>query len=143
MLEGGDEIVKYVFEHVRPEEFAEGTSRALATYLLERETEGLPTDPASFMNELANESERRFVAELLFSKYNLSKRWDEHLPVRKADVGKIASDALRALQRSAVTKMVEENQKSMREARGRGEDIVPYLQRHQELINAMKENPGT
>jgi DNA primase len=140
MLDGGIDIVKYVFEHVQPGDFTPGTARALASYLLDRETEGLPVDPAVLMNELASEAERRFVAELLFNKYHLSKKWEENSPVRSADVGKIASDALRALQRSSVSRMVEENQKSMKEAGRRGEDIVPYLERHRELIKALKDN---
>jgi DNA primase len=140
MLEGGTGLVKFVFEHLKLENFTHPDVRSLASTLLEKMEEGVEIDPASFLDEVEGESQRRLVAGVLMSKYQLSKGWDESkVNIEQGDVYKVAADAIKVFRRRALEKLVEENQRLLKEASRSGKDVVSYLEKHQKFLQEMKE----
>jgi hypothetical protein len=79
---------------------------------------------------------RRLMAELQFSKYELSKRWEEFgAEISRGDALQIAKDALKTVRRQSIQKLLETNQQLMKDAESKGEDLTRYLNRHTELLN--------
>ena len=140
MLDGGPEVVKFVFDNLDCEEFSHPRARSLAAFLLKSVEEGKPIDPAMLINEIGDPAERRLVADVVFAKYQLSKGWGEMgNAVEQADAKKIASDAVIAMQRRMLDKQFEENVRAMENAARSGEDQRQYMERNQELLRQKKE----
>jgi DNA primase len=140
MLEGGKEIVDFIFEHVQLDEFIHPHARALAETILQRLEEGESVEPPQLVAELEDPVLRRLVASLLFTRHHLSKAWDEHSAgMEQAEPRKVAADAIAAVRRRSIEQMIEKNQHSLKEASRRGEDITPILERHQQLLAEMKQ----
>jgi hypothetical protein len=101
--------------------------------------EGEEIDPAQIVNTIEDVKQRRLLAEVLFSKYQLSKGWEEvKVHVDQANPEKIAGDAIVALRRRGLERMLEENQRHLKSAAQRGEDAMPYLERHTQIMQELK-----
>lgn len=139
VLEGREEIVSLVFRHISVDDFTNARARALASRLKDSwDVEG-KIDAVRMMNDLQDEHLRRLIAELVFSKYEISKGWKESgVDVTQADTMDIARDALLAFRKRAVTFRIEENQRRIKEAGDRGEDVMPLLAQRQQLLDEMK-----
>lgn len=139
MLEGRQDILSLIFRHITVGDFTNTRARALASRLKELwDVEG-KIDAVRMMNDLEDEELRRLVAELLFSKYEISKGWKEWgVDVVQADTMDIARDALLAFRKRALTFRIEENQRRIKEAGDRGEDVMPLLAQRQQLLDEMK-----
>ncbi|MBI3765822.1 MAG: hypothetical protein HY277_04880 [Ignavibacteriales bacterium] len=61
------------------------------------------------------------------------------MQIEQADPLTIATDALIHLRRRSLEKMVEDNQRILKAASHRGENIIPFLERHQQLVEKIKE----
>ena len=143
MLDGGPEIVRMVFEMVSLEDFLHPQSRSLAAYLLHCVEEGQEIVPSAIVNAVEDPLQRRLITEVLFSRYQISKRWEEtSVYVERADARKIATDALLLLRRRSLERLIGENQRSLKESSRRGEDVTPLLERHQQLLGQMKDLEG-
>ncbi len=140
MLEGGDDVVRYIFDQVQLEDFTHPHARSLAERIMHCLEEGEALEPTQLVNELQEPQQRRLVAELLFNKYQLSKGWDEHSAgMEQADPRKVAADAIGVLRRRSIEQLIEKNQHSLKEASQRGDDITSILERHQQLLAEMKQ----
>jgi DNA primase len=140
MLEGGAGVVKFVFEHLKLEDLTHPDVRTLASMLLEKIEDGVEIEPAAFLDQVKGESQRRLVAGILMSKYQLSKGWDEsNIHIEQPDFYQVAADAIKVFRRRALEKLVEENQRLLKEASRTGKDVVSYLEKHQKLLQEMKE----
>lgn len=139
MLEGRADVLTLVFQNIVPEDFMNEKARQLGLMLRETwNTEGA-IDSARLVNELEDESLRRLVAKLLFTRYELSKRWKESgVEVARADPLEVARDAIVALRKRSLSKRIEENQRQIQEAGERGEDITQFLAQRQRLLEEMK-----
>lgn len=139
MLEGRGEILTLVFQQISVEDFTDLRARMLASLIKDRwDAEG-KLDSSHLMNEMEDDLLRRLVAELLFSKYELSKGWKgSGVDVSQADAMDVARDALAAFSKRALTLHMEENQRLIKEASDRGEDVMPLLARRQQLLEEMK-----
>ena len=140
MLEGGKEVVDLVFGQIGLEDFKHPLARGLAETILQRFEDGEPLEPSRLMSELTDPTQRRLIASLVFSKYHLSKQWDdEKVETDRADPRTLAADALAFLRKRALEERIEENQRRLREASRLGEEIRPMLERHQQLLAEMKQ----
>ena len=140
MLEGGREIVDFIFEHVQLDDFTNPQAHSLAETILQRLEEGESIEAVQLITDLEDPAQRRLIASLLFNKHHLSKAWDEHSAgIEQADPRKVAADAIAALRRHSIEQLIEKNQRSLKEASQRGEDILPILERHQQLLAEMKQ----
>jgi DNA primase len=140
MFDGGTEVIRYVFENMTLEEFTHPISRDIAEHLLQRTEEGLEPDPSRLVNELEDESMKRLVAEIVFSKYSLSKSWEARgVDVPEADAGMVARGALLSLRRRLLEKKIEENRMLLKTASQRGENIDKYLESHQVYLQQLQD----
>jgi hypothetical protein len=140
MLEGGTEVINLVSRYLQAADFTHPLSKNLVEMLLRRVEGGTSIDPAVLVNEIEDDTQRRFIAQVMFSKYNLSKGWDEAgIQIEKADPSKIALDAIMLIRHRSLEKTVEDNQRLLRDASQNGEDVMPFLKRHQQLLADIKE----
>ena len=136
MLEGGMDVVKMISQHITLDDFTHPQSKALAEILFNHLEEGQPFDSSALINEIEDQSYQKLIAEVIFSKYQLSKGWS--VEVEQANPMKIAADVLIVLKRQAVERKIEENQRLLKEASQKGENVTPFLERHQRLFGEMK-----
>lgn len=143
IFDGGPDVVAFVREHLRPDDFTHPHTRSLITFLFDRVDAGESIEPGVITNELDDESLRQLVADVVFDKYSLSKRWhesDQHAD--RAEPMTLALDALRSMARSSLERLKDENQELLREASRKGEDVMPYLERDRQLLEDKKALDG-
>jgi len=139
MIEGGREIVKYVFDEIGLEDFHHPDSRALASRLLAAFEEGMDVSSESVISSLEDPALQRIVAEIVFDKYQLSRGWEASgVVLEKTDALRMAQDALRVRRKGSIEQLMQENQEALKEASRKGEDIVGYLERHHQLLEELK-----
>ena len=136
MLDGGKNIVRFIFEHMTVDDFTHPRARAIVAHLLHQVEEGEDVNPTTLINNIEDPVQRRLVAEIIFSKYQLSKGWNE-AQVEQADPRMMAGDALLKMRRMALDQLMKENHRLMREAGERGESTLPYLQRNNQLVEEL------
>jgi DNA primase len=139
MLEGGSEVVHLIFDRIQLEDFTHPQSRALAATIMDRIEHGGEVDPSQIINEIEEPLQRRLIAEMVFTKYHLSKGWDDgRTETERADPRRVASDAIAVMRRHSIEQLIEANQRTLKEASRRGDDVLPLLERHQQLLAEMK-----
>jgi DNA primase len=138
MLDGGEEIVRLVQGQMTVEGFSHPAARAVFALLLDRIDEGESITASSLVDAIESEEQRRIVADVMFSKYQLSKGWDDR-PIETADARTIAVAAIKSLRKHAISRLVEENQERLKDASRRGEDVTKFLEQHLALLAEMKE----
>jgi DNA primase len=140
MIDGGEEIIRFIFSHLTLLDFLHPDSRRLAELILQATEAGLAVEPSRLITELEEPALKRLVAEIVFEKYALSKTWGERgLPVPVGDTHKIAQDAILVMRRRSLEHIIEENQKLLKEASRKGEKIDAYLERHQDYLRQLQE----
>lgn len=139
LLEGGSEIAAIVFQHITLEDFSHPEARTLARMIKEVwDTEGA-IDSSRMMTGIEDQDVRRLIAELMFSKYELSKGWKTSgVDVVQADAQEIAKDAIAAFRKRALVLRLEDNQRRIEEASKHGEDVMGLLAQRQQLLDEMK-----
>ncbi|OLD63534.1 MAG: hypothetical protein AUI33_12760 [Ignavibacteria bacterium 13_1_40CM_2_61_4] len=95
------------------------------------------------MNDIGDPAQKRFMAKVVFAKYQLSKRWNDS-ETEQASPLRLAEDAVSKLRRRSLDKEFEENLREMKIASKQGRDVGAYQERNQELIgkrNALINRP--
>src|SRR5262249_51029819 len=109
MLDGGSGVIKIIFEQIGIDSFSHPQARALAASLLHSMEEGEEIDASRLVDEIKEPAQRRLLAEVLFSRYQLSKGWEEaKIQVEQADPVRIAGGALTALRKRSLERQLEE-----------------------------------
>ncbi len=140
MLEGGEEVIRFVFDKIDLDDFRHPDIRGLASTLLQKLEEGDEMLPSSLVKSLEDPDQQRLVAEILFSRHQLSKRWDdERAPLEKMDALRLAQDALVALRRRSLEESINANQRALKDASRQGSDVLTFLNRHQQLLEELKQ----
>ncbi|MDI6804383.1 MAG: DNA primase [Bacteroidota bacterium] len=148
ILNGGNDIAGFVFQYLTPEQFTNKHSSMLANILKILHETNEQIDAPSVFNYVSGDTQisaedleklKHFITELIFSKYQLSSRWEEDgVEVAKGDARQIARDAIRAIYKNEIQKQLTYNQFLMKEAAKRGEDLTQYLNKHNELVQEKK-----
>jgi len=140
MIEGGSDIVRYVFNEIGLEDFLHPDARALATRLLAMFEEGTEVSAATVIGSVEEPALQRYVAEIVFDKYQLSTRWQANgVVLDKTDALRMAQDALKVRKKGTIEQLMLENQQGLKEASRKGEDVVGFLERHRQLLDELKE----
>jgi DNA primase len=140
MLEHGPEMVRFVFTHITPDRFADGMARDIVDILRVRSDQEGDWDVSMLLDQLDDEGLKRSIADMVFSKYELSKGWEAMgAPSEEPDPWKMAEQCLLLFRRKELDDLIAENQHRMREASTRGEPAKPYLEQHQALLAEKKE----
>ena len=139
-FENRADVMQFILSNLSLSDFQDSRIRNLAEMALARIEETGSCDAGSLVNEIQDPSLKSLLTEVTMSRYELSRGWrDMEVPVETADPFAVARDALLVVKRSALQRQIEENQKQMREASVRGEEVGSFVQHHQDLARAMKE----
>jgi hypothetical protein len=107
MIEGGREIVQYVFDQIGLEEFRHPDSRALAAQLLVKFEEGAEVSATSVIGSLEDPALQRYVADIVFDKYQLSSKWEANgVVLEKTDALRMAQDALKVWRKGSIEQLM-------------------------------------
>ncbi len=140
MLEGGTEVLRLVFSHLSEENFSHPHMRKLFQHILALAQEGKPVEPSSVLDVIDDEELKRVVTTLVFSKYQISKRWEEKSNrIEQGEPLKIANDAIISIKRKIIDSLRQENENQLKLAAQQGEDVTPYFERNKALLDAKKE----
>ncbi|MDH4069412.1 MAG: DNA primase [Ignavibacteria bacterium] len=143
MIENGPRIIELVATETSNGDFSTGVGSRVFSFLLERARMEEPWDPAGMVDDIRDDEVRNIVTELLFNKYEISKGWEarDSAP-EEVDPELIVTGCLELRQRERLEREIADNQKSLRAASARGEDLKPYLLRHRELLNRKHRTAG-
>ncbi len=140
MVEGGQEVIMMVFNEIEPSDFTHPLAKQLAEFLSRKIETGSSLEPSLLIDDVPDPVLRRLIAELVFSKYQLSRGWEERdAGTSKADPMMSAADAIIALRRRKLEIRLEENKRLLKEAAARGEDTHPYLERNNNILDEIRE----
>jgi hypothetical protein len=140
MLEHGNDMVGYVFSHLQAVHFTHPQVQKVLDMIHPHVQNADAWDANSIINETEDIELRRFIADITFSKYELSKGWEEFdaMP-EEADPGEIASRCMIILKRQELEKLLVENQRHMKEAAAKGEELRNFVEHHQLLMKEKKD----
>ncbi|MBU2471015.1 MAG: hypothetical protein KKF20_01225, partial [Bacteroidetes bacterium] len=148
MIDGGRKVTEFVFSNFSPEQFSHPYAKILAQEIHSLYETADELNAAMLIDSITEtphlqveeiEAIKKLLTDLVFSQYELSKRWaEEGTTIIKGDAMQIARDALRTILLQTVQKKLEVNQQSMKEASKRGEDVSHYLQTHTQLLEEKK-----
>ena len=133
MLEGGTEVVGLILKHLGSADFTHPQSKTLVEILFENYDDGKPIDPAVLVNEVSDETLRKIIAEVIFSKYQMSKEAVADGRFQPADPLLIAIDSILKIKELAGKQKLEEIQKQQKTASLRGEDTSSYSAHAEQL----------
>ncbi|MBI4810088.1 MAG: hypothetical protein HY800_01310, partial [Ignavibacteriales bacterium] len=133
-------VVKLFAATILPDDLSHPDIRKLYDLLIQNYEEGISLDPSALIDAVEDPKQRKILAEVVFSKYQLSRGWTESgIEIERADPIKIAADVFNLLKRRMVERMIEENQQKLKEASKRGDNIIPYMEQHRQLLQKKKE----
>ena len=140
LFENQPDAVAFVASNLTPEELTDRRVRTLAEIALRQWQEIGSIDVTSFINDLDDDELKSILTDVTLSKYELSSGWGEfEVKIEDPIVAKIARAAVASVKRAALQKMVEQNQKQLKEAAQRGQETMPFVQKHQDLLRSIKE----
>ncbi len=140
LLENRTDLVSFIFSHVTLSDLTHDSARRLAELILTHFDERGGAEISDVLESLEDPSLKGLVTDVAVSRYELSKGWQElEVEVEEADPFEIARGAISALRKTKLQKEIEANQKLLKKASLAGEDTLPFIHRHQELIRMLKE----
>lgn len=134
MLEDPGSMIEFILSHVSIEEFEHPQTRAVAQLLLDKHRSGDLIDPHMLLESELPAPMKSLITDLVISKYEISPGWTEQGPLESANIWEVAQAALVALMKRKYDSMIEENQRKMKEAALRGDDVAAFVAHHQELL---------
>ncbi len=134
MLEDPGTMIEFILSHISFEEFEHPHTRAVAQLLLEKHRAGDVVDPHMLLESELAVPLKNLITDIVISKYEISPGWTEQRPIDDADIVQVAQAALVAMMKRKYDTMIEENQRKMKEAVQRGEEVSSFVSRHQELL---------
>ena len=140
MLEHGSDMVNFVFSHIGPETFAHDSAQRVVQMVRKHAENGEEWDATSLVNEVEDPELKHFIADVVFSKYEISKGWAEMgSEPEEPNPWEIAERCVIVLRKQELDTRLTENQRRMREAASRGEQVKEFLEQHQALLQEKRE----
>ncbi|MBI4536097.1 MAG: DNA primase, partial [Ignavibacteriae bacterium] len=143
MLDHGNRMVGFVFSRIDPDRFTNVRAREVADLILRHAEEGGAWDANTLVNEVEDTDLKRFIADIVFTKYDISKGWAEidSLP-EVPDPFEIAERCLVLLRTQEIDQQISETYRRLKEAEGKGDPTISYIQQVQALQQEKKELRG-
>jgi len=146
LCENNAELTKYISSSLALEDLTDIRVQRLAQMILNRIENSGFVDVSSLSNEISDQELKSVLSDVQMSRYELSKGWQEmEVEIEEPDSARVAKAAVGAIKRKALQKEMEQNQRLMKEASQKGQETLPFIQRHQELLRVIREleNPNT
>ncbi len=140
MFEHGNDMVGYIFSYVTRQHFFHPKVLQALDMIFANVEKGDAWDATTLIDQTDDPELRRFIADITFSKYDLSKGWKEFDAVpEEADPGKVAERCMLILKRQELDRLLSDNQKQMKEASAQRKDLRPFLEIHNQLLLEKKD----
>jgi DNA primase len=136
MLEHGPPMAGFVLAHLKPSTFAHAEARQLVTIFGNRLAAGTGWDANSLVNEVQSEDIKRMIADIVFSKYDISKGWGG---VEEPDPWEVAERAILRLKGEEIDRLINEQFRQLKDAESNGQPIITYQQQIQLLQQEKRE----
>lgn len=136
MLEVGPAMIDFVFGHLTIETFVHPLARRTVEFLRHHREGGVAWDVPSIMNDTDDPDLKRFMAEIVFSRYEISKGW---IGVEEPDPWAIAEGSILRVKMQDMERLIAENFRQLKAAQQRGEAIAPYQEEHIRLQREKKQ----
>jgi DNA primase len=138
IIENGAPVLDFVLTHVRPDSFTHPLARQAVDMLLAHGA--AEWDPATLVDQIQDPRLKDFVANVLFSRYEISRGWAAMgSKPDEPDQWKIAEDSILRLKDLELDRMINESFRQLKAAEARGEPLGTYQQEVQRLQREKKE----
>jgi DNA primase len=135
MIEQGGALIDFVFQHVQPDAFTNREARAVVNLLLARRDEHW--EPASLVNAIEEPELKSFVANLVFSRHEISRGWEIiGSQPEAADPWKVAEDAILRMKAGELDLRIAGAFRQLKEAESRGESLTEIKE---EMLRLQRE----
>jgi DNA primase len=136
MLDVGPPMISFVTTHIPPAAFADPLARRTAELIVEYAGTGAAWDVPALLDTAEEPSLRKFIADIVFNKYELSRGWSA---LDDPDPWLIAERSILRVKAGVLDGLIAENHARMKEAEREGADLGPYRDTHLRLQNEKKE----
>lgn len=140
IFEQPNQIIPFIFQNVHLEELQHPIVRIIIEEVLEMFEENQKIDERILQERLPSEESKSLLAEILFSRYELSSRWDD-VGARLSDARwfEIALGAIKKIKKRFLQDELQKNKLLLQEHSSAGEDPTIYLERQHQFLNQIKE----
>jgi DNA primase len=150
MLDYGQEIADLVFSHMEPAMFTHARARLVAEHIRSLAAGEKEWDATALLDRLPDDETRRFVADLVFAKYELSKNWEDYgVEAEPGDPRAVARDAIATMRVRDIDEQLREAFRHLKLAESKGESVRSYqeqimrLQADRKNLLAWRTERGT
>ena len=136
MLEVGPPMITFVTTHIPPAAFTDPLARRTAELIVEYAGAGAPWDVPALLDAAEDPSLRKFIADIVFNKYEVSRGWSA---LDDPDPWLIAERCILRVKAGVLDGLIAENHGRMKDAEREGGDLGPFRETHLRLQNEKKE----
>jgi DNA primase len=136
MLDVGPPMITFVTTHIPPAAFADPLARRTAEWIVEHAGAGAAWDVPALMDTAEDPSLRKFIADIVFNKYEVSRGWST---LDDPDPWLIAERCILRVKAGVLDGLIAENHARMKDVEREGGDLGPYRETHLRLQNEKKE----
>ena len=139
LLEGNPDIIRFILSNISLLKMSDKRARNLAQKILDIFDDRGIIDATAVVNEISESELKNIISDLVLSRYELSHGWQAiEREIEEPEPMTIARDAIITMQRKAIQREMEENQRALKEASNRHNDATPFLRKQQELLQMLK-----
>ncbi len=107
LFQGMNELVDYIFQQLTPEDFTDERCQFLAELVYDSAMNGKSISPSALIEEINDESLRKYVFENIVDKESISKAWDDRTPYLENPKARLIKET-KEIVRSYKTKRLQE-----------------------------------
>ncbi len=139
LFNGGEEIIKYIFQHLTIDDFEVEMHKSLAKIVYDSLHSDKGLYAGALLDKIRNENESNYLIELISDKFSVSRRWEEFSD--STEDGKLSmkyvSDVIRKKRIEILNKLIAENFKKLQDANDE-EEKLQLMRNEKELNNERK-----
>jgi DNA primase len=139
LFNGGEEIIKYIFQHLTIDDFEVEIHKSLAKIVYDSLHSDKGLYAGALLDKIRNENESNYLIELISDKFSVSRRWEEFSD--STEDGKLSmkyvSDVIRKKRIEILNKLIAENFKKLQDANDE-EEKLQLMRNEKELNNERK-----
>ncbi len=135
LFQGNKSVIKYIFEHITPEQLYLPNFRLAAEVVYEQFFNGENISPASLIEKIENKELQDFLWKLTIEKYGISKRWDAINPGDPSEkiILKETRDVIRSFKISKIEEEISEALEQITQAKDENE-LLSLMKLKHELV---------
>ena len=139
LFNGGEDIIKYIFQHLTIDDFEVEMHKSLAKIVYDSLNSDKEVYAGALLDKIKNENESNYLIELISDKFSVSRRWEEFSD--STEDGKLSmkyvSDVVRKKRIEILNKLMDENFRKLQTANDE-EEKLQLMRNEKELNNERK-----